>query len=141
MSARTFVDANVFVYLFDEDAPAKRTVARAILESHGGSRLLHLSTQVLQEFFVTVTRKLGRPLPFDQASTATRNLAALPTVLIDSDMVLRAVELSQRHQLSLWDALILVAAQLAGCTSLLSEDLQDGFRLDALQVENPFRGH
>jgi predicted nucleic acid-binding protein len=98
-----------------------------------------LSTQVLQEFFVTVTRKLGKPLDFDQAFEATRDLAALPTVLIDSDMVLNAIELSERYQLSPWDALILEAARRAGCAALLSEDLQDGFRIDGLQVENPFR--
>jgi predicted nucleic acid-binding protein len=139
MSARTFVDTNVFVYLFDRDAPAKRAVAGGILESHGGSRQLTLSTQVLQEFFVTVSRKLGKPLPLDQALEATQNLAALPMVLIDPEMVLAAIELSGRHRLSFWDALILQAARRAGCTSVLSEDLQDGFRLGELRVENPFR--
>jgi predicted nucleic acid-binding protein len=139
MSARTFVDTNVFVYLFDRDAPAKRGVARGILEGHGGSRHLTLSTQVLQEFYVIVTRKLGKPLPYDQALEATQDLAALPMVLIDPEMVLAAIDLSGAHQLSFWDALILKAAQRAGCTSVLSEDLQDGFRLGDLQVENPFR--
>ena len=135
-TASTFLDTNVLVYFFDESEPAKAAIAREILRS---VRPLTLSTQVLQEFFVTVTRKLSKPLPFEQALEATQGLAALPMVLIDPDLVVAAIELAGRHQLSFWDALILQAAQRAGCTSVLSEDLQDGFRLGELQVENPFR--
>ncbi len=75
MSDRVFVDTNVFVYLFDRDAPDQRRRARALIEEEHGR--LVLSTQVLQEFFVTVTRKLAKPLPEDEAEAAVRDMAAL----------------------------------------------------------------
>lgn len=139
MSVRTFIDTDVLVYLFDQDAPEKQAVARSILQSHGLDRELVLSTQVLQEFYVTATRKLDRALPTANAHEAVRDFAALPVVQIDTDMVLRSVELSRRHQVSLWDALIIEAAVAGACSHLLSEDLQDGWNIQGLRVENPFR--
>ena len=98
-----------------------------------------LSTQVLQEFYVTVTRKLARPLSPDDAERAVHKLAALPVVLLDRPMVLEAISTARRHHLSLWDALILHAALEGGCSRVLTEDLQDGFQFRSVVVENPFR--
>ncbi len=140
MSADVFVDTNVFVYLFDGDAPAKQEKAREILEVAGRSGRLALSTQVLQEFYVTVTRKLGDPLSELEALDTVRRLSAFHVVQIDAPMVVDSIELSQRHQTSLWDGLIIQAALSAGCARLLTEDLQDGWVVKGLRVENPFRG-
>ena len=140
MSARTFIDTNVLVYAFDADEPAKRARAHEILLSHGGERELVLSTQVLQEFYVSVTRKLGAPLSPEEALANTRDLTALPVIQLDSQTVLRAIELVQAHQVSLWDALILRAAVSAGCVEVLTEDLQDGWRVEGLTVRDPFAG-
>ncbi len=65
-------------------------------------------------------------------------MAILETVQPDFHMVVAAVRIHQKHSLSFWDALILQAAKTAGCSQLLSEDLQDGFRLDTIVVRNPF---
>ncbi len=150
MIDRTFVDTNVLVYLFDADSPDKQVRARQILELDGGNVLpgrsrgksssyLVLSTQVLQEFYVTVTRKLGVPLEPEVAHEATRRLAQLHLVYIDAQLTLDAIALSRRHTVSMWDGLILQAALDGGCTRLLTEDLHDGWDLDGLRVENPFR--
>lgn len=137
MTARSFIDTNVLVYCFDSDEPAKRERALAIMDGAEGSDLV-VSTQVLQEFYVTVVRKLANPLPEADAEQAVADLALLPVVRIDARMVLLAIATSRAHRLSLWDALVLHAAIEAGCTRLLTEDLQHGFELDGVRVENPF---
>ncbi len=137
MSDKVFVDTNVFVYLFDRDAPDKQRRARTLVEEQ--QHRLVLSTQVLQEFFVSVTRRLGKPLPVDEAEAAARDLAALEVVELEVDLVLRAMARVRRHPTSFWDALIVESALAAGCERLLSEDMQDGRRFGPLRIENPFR--
>ena len=139
MSDRKFVDTNVLVYLFDADAPEKQARAKQILELDGVGGDLVLSTQVLQEFYVTVTRKLETPVAPREALELTRLLSALYVVQTDTQMILDAIVFSQRHVISLWDGLILQAALQAGCKRLLTEDLQDGWTVQGLRIENPFR--
>ena len=139
MSDRVFVDTNVLVYLFDGDAPAKQRKARQILEEEGAQGRMVISTQVLQEFYVTVTRKLGKPLTDAEAEAAARDLAALDVVELDVGMVLRSIAAARAQKTSLWDALIVEAAQARDCERLLSEDLQHGQRFGRVRVENPFR--
>ena len=140
MSVRRFVDTNVLVYRFDHDEPRKQDRARRLLDRDGRSGSLVLSTQVLQEFYVSVTRKLARKLPPEDALDAVRDLvAAFSIVQIDSDMVTDAISLSQEHGFSLWDALILHAAARGGCREVLTEDLQDGRKILGLEIVNPFR--
>jgi predicted nucleic acid-binding protein len=137
MSDSVFADTNVLVYLFDADAPAKQKRAREVLEEEG-DRLV-VSTQVLQEFYVTVTRKLGRPLPEGEAESATRELSAFEVVETDLAMVLRSISSSRAWKISLWDALIVEAARARDCARLLSEAMQHGRRFGSVRVENPFR--
>ena len=138
MSGRSFVDTNVLVYCFDLGEPVKRKRALAILDGDTDVGDLVLSTQVLQEFYVTVTRKLKRPLPAADAAAAVQELAKLSIVQIDLATVLSAVADCQTHQLSLWDTLILRSALTANCDRVLTEDLQHGFLFGSLRVENPF---
>lgn len=139
MSGKVFVDTNVFVYLFDRDAPAKQRRAREILGEEEGAGNVVLSTQVLQEFYVSVTRKLGKPLSEPEAEAAARDLSRLEVVELDVALVLRGIALARRQILSLWDALIVEAAQARACRRLLTEDLQHSRQFGALRVENPFR--
>lgn len=139
MPASAFLDTNVVVYAFDDDEPIKQERAREVLAKSDGPMLV-VSTQVLAEFYVTVTRKLGRPLDDESARRAVAELAQLPVVSIDDHLVLAAVELAQRHQLPLWDAQIVQAASTVGCDSVLTEDLSDGAVLAGVRVENPFAG-
>ena len=138
MNARTFFDTNVLVYLFDRNEPAKRSAADQLFWSELHAGRIVVSTQVLQEFYVSVTRKLKYPLPEDKAWSATQAVARLPVVQVDPPLILAAIELSQRHRFSFWDALIVESALAAGCGRLLTEDLQHGRRFGELVIENPF---
>ena len=133
---RSFLDTNVLVYCHDRGEPRKRKQALALLGST--DRDFVVSTQVLQEFYVTVVRKLAKPLDEASAEAAVRDLAQLPVVPVDTPMVLAAIATSRAHDLSLWDALILQAAVAGGCKEVLTEDLQDGFKLGPVTVTNPF---
>ena len=138
MNERSFVDTSVLVYRFDHGEPAKRAVAKRLLDKAlPGS--LAISTQVLQEFYVVTTRKLARPLRPDQASEAVQHLSALPVVGTDADFVRSGIDLSRTTGLSLWDAFIVQAAAEARCDRILSEDLQDGTTIQGVRVANPFR--
>ena len=138
MTAKSFVDTNVLVYCFDVGEPAKRKRALAILEGDIDVGDLVLSTQVLQEFYVAVTRKLKRPLSPAEAAAIVDDLAKLPAVQIDVAMVRAAIADCQSHRLSLWDSLVLRAALTASCERVLTEDLQHGFVFESLRIENPF---
>ena len=139
MSDRAFLDTNIVVYLFDDDSPERQARAAEILRADGETMELVLSTQVLQEFYVAVTRKLERPLAEEDALIAVRSLIELTVTQLDSDMIVSAIELSQAHTVSFWDALIVQAALSSGCQRLLTEDMQDGRRFGELLVENPFQ--
>ncbi len=135
---RTFFDTNVLVYLFDADAPEKQARARELLEREVTEGHAVLSTQVLQEFYVAVTRKLATPLDSHTAVQALQYLAQLPVSQVDRDLILNAAQRAQRERLSFWDSLIVETALNAGACRLYSEDLQDGRVLDGLVVVNPF---
>lgn len=136
-AVRSFVDTNVLVYAFDDADPQKKATAQRILET-GRHGTLVLSPQVLQEFYVTVTRKLARPMREEDAADVVRKLARLPMVVVDGDFVVRALEIQRRWRLSVWDALILQAATVGACSQVLSEDLQHGMRIGDVVVVNPF---
>lgn len=97
-----------------------------------------MSTQVLAEFFWVSTRKLARAIPEETAAEIVTRLARYRVVGTDAGLVLTAIELARERQLSLWDALIVRAAQAAGCERLLTEDLQHGASFGPLVIENPF---
>jgi predicted nucleic acid-binding protein len=139
MTGRVFLDTNVLVYLYDQDAPEKQRKARAVLEGSLANTHFVISTQVLQEFWVTVSRKFSKFLPEDTAFAATWKLRAFSTVQVNSEMVFEAIVIEKRFRLSFWDALIIQAALASDCSLLLTEDLQHGFQIDSLTVVNPFR--
>ena len=133
----SFVDTNVFVYLFDSDSPAKRAIARVLLDNH--AEKIVLSTQVLSEFFVVVTRKLGKPLSPEHAMEALEDLHTFRVRSIHAQLALSAARRSMSSQLSYWDALIVESALEAGAAMLITEDLQHGQTFAGLRVVNPFR--
>lgn len=137
MSAdRVFIDTNVLAYLFDDSEPAKQKQAeRRLLEE---SREIFVSTQVLQELYVALTKGREPIATADVAERAVREVAGYSVVQIDPPLVLSAIEACRTHQLSFWDALIVRAAAQADCSTLLSEDLNAGQVIDGVRVENPF---
>ncbi len=138
MVERTFLDTNVLVYVFDDDSGLKQERARSIV-ADASSGAYVVSTQVLQEFFVVVTRKLERRMTHDAAAQAVTALARLPVANLDAASVLAAVDRVGRHSMSLWDSLVIQAAVESGCTRVLTEDLHDGQSIDGVRIENPFR--
>ncbi len=135
---RVFVDTNVLVYSYDADAGQKHDSARSVLVDLWGSRTGAVSTQVLQEFYVTVTQKLPKPLAKQAAREVIDTYRAWPVHRPEVYDVIVASELEERHQLSFWDALVIVSAQRLDARTLLSEDLQDGRRIGELVIVNPF---
>lgn len=131
-----FVDTNVAVYVHDHGSPEKRARAAELFVAPPDR--LFVSTQVLSEFYWTVTRKLDPPLSVDLAREALEQLAALPVVTVDRALVLKAVGTADRHQLALWDALIVEAAVASGCDRLFTDDLNHGQEIRGVRVENPF---
>jgi predicted nucleic acid-binding protein len=139
MKERVFLDTNVLVYLFDTDAPTKQRRVQELLSNRELCAQVILSTQVLQEFYVSVTRKLATPLSLETAFQAVQDLIAFPIVQIDTPLILLAIRRSGKAKISFWDALILEAALIAGATVLYSEDFQDGAVFGGLQIANPFK--
>ena|SRR5579863_2417041 len=137
MSALAFFDTNVLVYMHDPGAAYKRDMALHLFRRHLYAETLVISTQVLQEFYVTVSRKLEN-IKSGQARAITAEYARLNVLAISPQHVLQAIDLRSRHQLSFWDGLILVGAKAAGASLLLSEDLAHGRVYDGVRVENPF---
>lgn len=135
----TFVDTNVLVYAYDADAGEKHGVAKARLTDLWDSESGVVSSQVLQEFYLTVTRKLPTPLPREAAREVVASYGAWLVHRPDVDDIAAASRLEERHQLSFWDALIVTSALRAGARELLTEDLHDGQRFDDLLVVSPFR--
>ncbi len=137
MTEAIFVDTNVWVYAVDTADPDKRARALAVTAAAPGRDLV-VSTQVLTEFYAVVTRKLAVPVSVGEAEAMVRQLSDLPVVAIDGSLVAAAIAGSRAWQISIWDALILRAAEAAGCRRVLSEDLSDGATYGSIVVENPF---
>ena len=137
MNARSFFDTNVLVYADDKRAGTKQTRAIDLVEEHRRDGTGVVSLQVLQEYFVTVTRKLNVDSPL--ARRKVEILSEFDVVVPDVADILAAIDLHRLHGFSFWDALVLRAATQAGCSVLLTEDFQDGREINGIQVLNPFR--
>ena len=137
MHAEVFLDTNILIYAYDLDAGEKRTTALGILEG-GWLRLgsTAISVQVLQELYVNLLRKGRR---HEEATAILNDLSLWPVVENTLPLLHTALEVKERWQTSLWDALILAAAREAGATTLISEDLNHGQDYGGVRIQNPFR--
>jgi predicted nucleic acid-binding protein len=137
-SARQFIDTNVLVYAHDVSVGAKHARAQNLLEelwvSHNGC----LSIQVLQEFYVTVTRKVARPLPIAEAAQIITDLSVWKIHAPQAEDVLGAIEIQQRYGIAFWDAMVVRSASRLGCQTLWSEDLNSSRAYEGVTVVNPF---
>ena len=139
MTEQVFVDTNVLVYQLDVREPDKQAQARVWLDRLWSTRSGRISSQVLQELYVTLTRKLEPGLEREAAQKVVRALWAWQPVLIDERAFTVAWSIQDRFGLSWWDSLIVAAARLAGCSHLLTEDLQHDQDFEGLRVVNPFK--
>ena len=138
MSDRAFVDTNIWVYTVDAADATRRRRALEVVGPASAYELV-LSTQVLAEFYAVVTRKLAQPLGPAAARALATQMATFAVVSVDGPLVLSAIEASAAWGISVWDALIIRAAEIAGCAVLLTEDLTDGGTYGSVRVVNPLR--
>ena len=136
MPGRNFLDTNVLVYTDDLGEPRKRETALALVELCMQKSSGVVSSQVLQEYFVTIRRKLG--VAAEIARRKVELAARFDVVLIATEDILAAVDLHRLHAFSFWDALVIRSATRSGCSVLYSEDMQHGLRIDGLEIVNPF---
>ena len=137
MNVRAFFDTNVLVYAAvgaGKDEPKRKRAMELVQSIDFGT-----SAQVLQEFFVTVVKKVSRPISAAQALEWIEQWAAFPCQTIDHQLVRIAIEQSERFAISYWDAAILAAAEALGTDTVYSEDLSHGQRYGHMRVVNPFR--
>lgn len=139
MTGDVFVDTNVAVYALDASEPDKQRRAAEWMDRLWVSRQGRVSFQVLQELYVTVTEKLDPGMERKGAREIVRALLAWRPIAVDAHIVEAAFGIQDRFRLSWWDALIVAAAESAGCEILLSEDLQHGAELGPVRIVDPFR--
>ena len=138
MTDKVFVDTNILVYAHDLDAGDKHGLAADIVSKLWESRNGVLSTQVLQEFYVTLTRKVSSTLSKLEARKLVQKYSNWHVVLNDPLIIVQASEIEESYNLSFWDALIVSAAYSQNVPTILTEDLTHGQIIEGILIENPF---
>jgi predicted nucleic acid-binding protein len=139
MSDKTFIDTNVLIYAHDIDARVKNDIAKEVLRELWSERTGVLSMQVLQEFYINVTRKITSPLSKESARSVVTSYATWCTETTPIE-ISAAFRIEDESRIGFWDALIVSSAVKSGATRLLSEDLKPGQRIGGIVIENPFVG-
>lgn len=138
MNDRIFVDTNILVYAHDLSAGERHDRASAIIIGLWEAETGVVSTQVLQEFYVTITHKIKLPLHPAEAREIIRNYLAWPVQINDPETTLLASEIQEKYRISFWDALIVAAALRLQANKIITEDLNHGQIIESILVENPF---
>ena len=138
MPNRDFFDTNILVYAVDRSHPEKQSQALRLLRTAIENETGALSVQVLGEFFSVVTRRVANLLSVDEAEEAIHRVAVLPVVKLDWALVRRAIDTHKAYGISYWDSLIVAAAERAGCTRIISDDLNSGQSYCGIAVVDPF---
>ena len=139
MSDKSFVDTNVLIYAHDADAKSKHEVAKSVLGKLWSERTGVLSMQVLQEFYVNVTRKIASPLPKNVARLVVNSYSTWCVETTPAE-ISSAFRIEDESRIGFWDALIVASAVKCGASRILSEDLNAGQVIAGISVENPFVG-
>jgi predicted nucleic acid-binding protein len=136
--SKVFVDTNVLVYAQDVDEGAKYEAAKRRVQQLWADGTGVLSTQVLQELYVTLTRKITHPMDRSSAREVVRRYRSWVFGAIEAEHILRASELEESQDIHFWDSLIVVSAAASGARTLLTEDLNHGQVIEGVRIENPF---
>lgn len=135
--SKVFLDTNILVYSLDQSDTAKRDKCRSLIKSLTSENSGVISTQVMQEFFVAATVKLGSdPL---LVKDILRSLERFETVVVSPMLIREAIDCAIINRLSFWDALIVAAAESSNCDILWTEDLNHGQVIRGVRIENPLR--
>jgi predicted nucleic acid-binding protein len=138
MKGKIFVDTNIIIYAYDLDSGPKHDIAKTVIENLWEEKSGIISTQVLQEFYVNITRKIATPLPPAQARGVIENYLVWHVELNGPETILLASEIEERYNLSFWDSMIVAAARNAEAEKILTEDLNPGQIVEGILIENPF---
>ncbi|MDH4217338.1 MAG: PIN domain-containing protein [Candidatus Aminicenantes bacterium] len=138
MKDKVFLDTNIIVYAHDRSSGEKHAAAKEIMDYLWESRKGVISVQVLQEFFVCVTKKIIKPLHIKNARMIIEYLFNWDVVVNDKYIILKAIDLKEKYRFSFWDSLVIQAAIQGQARILLSEDLPDGQVVKDLKIVNPF---
>jgi predicted nucleic acid-binding protein len=135
--SKTFIDTNIFIYSMDIHDLHKMEISRSLLKKQGKELQGVISTQVLQEFYVTATKKLkSDPII---VKDIIRSFENFEIVTISPTIIRDAIDCSVLNMISFWDALIISAAEFAKCTQLWTEDLNPGQLIRGVKIINPFK--
>jgi predicted nucleic acid-binding protein len=137
MSDLVFVDSNILIYAHDSDAGPKRERAVESLRELWQLGNGRLSVQVLQEFYVNVTRKLATPVSRSTAREVVSSYGAWVKEPTTPDTVLRATDIADMAQIMFWDALIIASAEEVQATHIYSEDLNGAQTIAGVKIVNP----
>jgi predicted nucleic acid-binding protein len=138
MKDKVFLDTDIIMYAHDRSSGEKYSIAKEIMDSLWESRQGVISVQVLQEFFVCVTKKIVRPIPIKNARTILEYLSSWEVIDNDKSITLKAIDLLEKYRFSFWDSLIIQAAIQSQARMLFSEDLPDGQVIMGTKILNPF---
>lgn len=137
---KAFLDTNILIYAYDRSAGKKHELASELVVGLWNTGLGCISTQVLQEFFINITGKIGKPLDIQAAKEIVTDLLKWDVVINDGDSILGAINIQTRWGFSFWDSLIVHAATTSSAALLFSEDFSHGQVINDLEIRNPFLG-
>jgi predicted nucleic acid-binding protein len=136
-SEKVFLDTNILIQALDKTDRRKMKIARQLLREAAENNRGVISTQVLQEFYVAATKKLGiDPL---SAKELLHQFQNLETIVVSQNLITEAIDCSILNRISFWDSLIVAAAESAECSTIWTEDLNDGQIIRGVQIKNPFK--
>ena len=136
---KVFIDTNVIVYAYDISAGEKHSKAVEIINGLWDTGSGITSTQVLQEFFVNVTRKITKPLDAVTAKEIVKDFLKWKTVIVDGEIIMDAIDIHSAYKYSFWDSVIIASAVGGGAGTLFSEDLSDKQTIKGIVIRNPFK--
>jgi predicted nucleic acid-binding protein len=135
---KVFLDTNILVYAYDVSSGSKHDVARNIVADLWNFRTGVLSIQVLQELFVTVTKKIPKPLDVKTTRDIVRDFLLWEVVDNDGELMMAAMDVQMKYHYVFWDSLIIAAAIKSGASILMIEDLNNGRIIEGVLIKNPF---
>jgi len=138
MSDNMFVDTNILVYAHDLDAGDKHKEAQRIVSELWETKNGVLSTQVLQELYVTLTKKMLHPIEKVTARRILQRYFTWQVVINDPGIFIQASDIEEAYNISFWDALIVSAAYTKNVATILTEDLSHGQYIEGVLIQNPF---
>lgn len=135
--SKIFIDTNILIYSLDNSDETKKNSARNMLKNLIKNHQLVISTQVIQEFYITATKKLNVDVII--AKSIINSFQNFEIVTVNFDFINNAIDCSILNMLSFWDSLIIVSAQFSKCSEIYTEDLNSGQNILGVKIINPFK--